>query len=189
MPFGLGFFATAGAGGLVGSFDLLETQIITGTTGDTITFSNLNTYAGTYKHLQLRMVMRDNRNPFTGSYARLQFNGDTGANYSETALYGDGSGVGSGVATNTVSVHAGEINANSAPANAFAPAVLDILDPFSTNKYKTTRLFSGTQNYNWLGLWNGNWRNTNAVTSISIISPLGDFVTGCRFSLYGIKAA
>ena len=186
-PIPLGILASTGI--VAGSFDLLQTELVTGSNADTITFSNLNTYATTYKHLQLRMVMRDNRSPYTGSYARLQFNNDTATNYSEHALYGTGSGVGSGYGLNTVSVHAGEINASDAPAGAFAPAVLDILEPFSTNKYTTTRLLAGTVNYNWLGLWSGTWRNTAAVHTIKIISPLGDFVPGCRFSLYGIKAA
>jgi hypothetical protein len=134
------------------------------------------------------MVMRDNRSGYTGSYARLRFNNDSGSNYSVHALYGTGSGIGSGSEINSTSVHAGEINAPNAPSGAFAPAVLDILDAFSTSKNKTTRLFAGTVNYDWLGLWSGHWRSTAAVDSISIISPLGDFVTGCRFSLYGLKA-
>ena len=47
MPFGLGFFATAGAGA-AGSFDLLETQVL-GSAQASVTFSSLGTYSN-YKH-------------------------------------------------------------------------------------------------------------------------------------------
>lgn len=183
----LGILASAGAA--AGSYELIQTVLVTGNNADTITFANLNTYATTYKHLQLRMVMRDNRSGFTGSYARIRFNNDANANYSDHSLVGTFPGIGTGGNGNNSSSHAGEINGPNAPANAFAPAVLDVLEPFSTNKQKSIRLIGGTVNYDWLGLWSGSWRSLDAVHTISIISPLGDFVPGCRFSLYGIKGA
>jgi hypothetical protein len=62
-----------------GSYDLLETEILTGSQ-TSVTFSSLNsTYGADYQHLQARCV-------FSGggvvSSLRIQLNGDTGSNYS-----------------------------------------------------------------------------------------------------------
>ena len=77
----------------------------------------------------------------------------------------------------------------SGPANAFGAGVYDILDPYSTTKNKTTRLFGGrgfvTGDHK-IVLASGLWRNTASVTSIDLVAN-DNFVTGSRFSLYGIK--
>jgi hypothetical protein len=66
--------AEAAAPAAAGSYDLLETEILTGTQAS-VTFSSLNsTYGADYQHLQLRIVTRDNRGISGTNNIRLQVN-------------------------------------------------------------------------------------------------------------------
>ncbi len=188
MPFGLGFFATAGAGAGGGSFDLLETTLITTNTAS-VTFSNLNNYSA-YKHLQLRMTTRTSRTDFSLSVNDLRFNADTGANYSRHSLEGNGSSVASGYpggATNEIALISSVTNEQT--ANIFSGLVVDILDYSNTSKYTTIRALGGQASSNSrVMLVSGVWMNTAAVTSITLLpSSSYSYISGTRISLYGIK--
>lgn len=194
MPFGLGFFAVAGAGGAAGSFDLLETQLISTTTAS-VTFGSLSTYASTYKHLQIRMTVRnDNANDYSECFFR--FNSDSGANYSAHLLGGTGSSVYSGFfgssSLNQIYTEGVGVG-NSAASNIFGVAVVDILDAFETTKNKTVRIAGGRETGTGerrVTLTSGHWRSTTALSSILIDQMFGsNFMPGSRFSLYGIKGA
>lgn len=179
MPFGLGFFATAGVSA-AGSFDLLETQVLTSTAAS-ITFASLSTYASTYQHLQLRMAGSTNSGVNWGA---MQFNGDTGTNYSRHELRGNGSSVTSSASANYDSYLFGVWG------GAAGAVVVDLLDPFETTKYKTGRALSGWVGADGVQLTSGSWRNTNAISSILIKNAGSEvFKIGTRFSLYGIKAS
>jgi hypothetical protein len=186
MPFGLGFFATAGAGaGAAGSFDLLETQVLTGSTSS-VSFSNLTTsYAATYQHLQIRVAL----STLADRNLIMRFNGDSGSNYSYHGLEGTGSSVGSFQLANASSMIAG---VNPAGTNLASSGVIDILDPFEATKYPTMRSFWGA---NLAGasqrvmLLSGSWRNTTSLATITMQYNASDLLTGSRFSLYGLKAA
>jgi hypothetical protein len=194
MPFGLGFFATAGAGA-AGSFDLLESQVL-GSDTASVTFSSLSTYASTYQHLQLRISARTNRSGADSDPVILQFNGDTGSNYTRHGLGGYNFGGSSAVYSNAGSSQTSMFLAEAMPvasstANVFGAIVSDILDPFESTKYKTVRSLPG-MNAAWssIELRSGAWLSTSAVSSI-VLKPLvgSNLVTGSRFSLYGIKVA
>ena len=188
MPFGLGFFATAGAGGAAGSFDLLETQVL-GSAVSSITFSSLSTYAATYQHLQIRALVRTSR-ATTSDVIQLRFNSDSGNNYAQHGLYGNGSIVGSFAGVPRSAAFAMESSANNTAANVFGAAVMDILDPFETTKNTTFRTLHGLTSYNVITLASSLWNNTAAITTMTFTSDGGaNFVSGTRFSLYGIKAA
>lgn len=188
MPFGLGFFATAGAGA-AGSFDLLQTQIL-GSSVSSLTFSSLGTYASTYQHLQVRGVVRLT-SAFTERTINMRLNGDTGSNYAYHALYAEGSSVASNAGTSQSKIDLSSTPANNATANAFGAFVIDILDPYETTKYKTTRNLGGNTTTPQIKLSSGLWMNTASLTSISFQETFSssNFAIGSRFSLYGIKAA
>jgi hypothetical protein len=195
MPFGLGFFATAGVSAAAGSFDLLETQTL-GSSTSSVTFSSLSSYASTYQHLQLRILTRTDRGGADSDPVILQFNSDTGSNYTRHGLggynFGGSSAVYSNAGTSQTSLFLAEaMPVSSSTANAFGAIVTDILDPFETTKNKTVRSLNG-MNAAWssIELRSGAWLSTTAVSSI-VIKPLvgSNLVTGSRFSLYGIKAA
>ena len=181
----LGILAASGAS--AGSFDLLETQVL-GSSQASVTFSSLGTYASTYKHLQLRIV---SRSTWSGAQAGLvmQLNADTAANYSYHGLGGNGSSVSSFAGASQSFMYQGVSAGNGATANAFAGVVIDLLDVFDTNKFKTVRALFGNSTTE-VGIHSGSWRNTNALTSILLKTDVtSNLVTGSRFSLFGIKGA
>lgn len=187
MPIPLGILAAAGfrPPSAASDFELLESAILT-SNQQVITFSGLAAYASTYRHLQLRVAARDTRGLASQNTTRLQFNGDTSANYySSHTLEGNRSSVVSTAGSQITYIEAFLQTSSSATANLFTGAVVDILDPFATNKNTTLRSFhSGVTG---VFLRSGLWMNTSALTSISLIAFASNYVAGSRFSLYGIR--
>ena len=184
IPFGV--LSAAGVSGVVPSdYELIETTIL-GTATSSITFSSLATYASTYKHLQIRAVARTTR-AFNGDGLNLTLNSDSGANYSNHRLTGNGSTVSSTASTSTNSITVLRTTAATSVANAFGVMVIDFLDSFSTTKNKTVRYIGGALDQNEINLGSGARFNTASITDITLTGGNGDLVAGSRFSLYGIK--
>ncbi len=174
------------------AMDSIATVTVGATSVSTITFSSI---PATYTHLQLRAIAKCNVNDGNNSYSNIYmtFNSDTGSNYSYHHIQGDGSSVATTGQVNQTSVFVGTAaNSDSAQASVFAANVVDILDYANTNKYKTVRCLNGKENnaatYNRLQFKSGNWRNTNAITSITLTSD-GNFTQYSHFALYGIASA
>jgi archaellum component FlaF (FlaF/FlaG flagellin family) len=173
-------------------FHHLET-IVLGATTASVSFINLDKYAAEYKHLQLRWTARSTQAQEYAGMA-MTFNGDTGANYSNHWIKGDGSSVSSGAPTYVLGIGSQanqfELPGASQGANIFGCGVYDLLDIFSTSKYKTVKHFGGRGPVSTadkqIALTSGNWRSASSVSSITL-TPNGSFVLGSRFSLYGIK--
>lgn len=167
-----------------GSFQLLETALVSSTVAS-VTF-NTSTYAAMgYKHLQLRVVGRTTEAAgYSGIW--LRFNSDSAANYSTHNLYAYNGGFYSGNGVNGTVGFVGWIAGGNAGANIYTPAVIDIVDAFST-KNKTNRSISGLASSSLLGITSSSWRNTNSITSILFQSASGSIAAGSRLSLYGIK--
>jgi hypothetical protein len=184
----LGFLAGSG-GGVDTDYELIESYIL-GSSQAAVTFSSLDTYSSTYKHLQIRYVARTDRGALSDTM-RMRFNSDTGSNYAFHALEGTGSGVFSFSSTGQtgISISSGLL-ASSAASDAFASGVIDILDFASTTKNKTTRALYGytTSGDHRSTLGSGFRVNTEAMTSLNFTATSSaNFVSGSRFSLYGIK--
>jgi hypothetical protein len=188
----LGILAASGAS--AGSFDLLETQVLTGS-ASSVTFSSLNTYAAIYKHLQIRYVAKSDRSSGDGNDAMIMtLNGDSGANYNSHILQGDGSSVVSGFETYQNAMEYTYIAGTGGnTTGAFGSGVMDLLDPFSTSKFKTRRTLVNNSlggSFKTVSISSAMWRNTAAISSITFDQRYGsNFVAGSRFSLYGIKVA
>lgn len=167
-----------------GSYDLLESTTLTSSAAS-VTFTGLDSYTD-YKHWQIRFTARSNSSAGATIYTNLNFNSDTGSNYYWHSLRGNGSTVNSFNAGSTQTYGRSGLTAGStATANAFAASVLDILDPFETNKNTTARYLAG-QGEIYLG--SSVWLSTSTVTSITITEGYSStFVSGSRFSLYGVK--
>jgi glutamine amidotransferase-like uncharacterized protein len=185
IPFGV--LSAAGAGvGVAGDYELIATEILT-TSEASITFSNLGDYSATYKHLQIRFAARTTR-ALTIDVVALQFNADTGSNYSLHRLTGNGSTVASAGNASQGNFFVGLIAGANAGASQFGASVVDILDPYSTTKNTTARALTGSTTGPELNLYSGAYYSTNAVSEIKLFpAALDNFVTGSRFSLYGIK--
>jgi hypothetical protein len=179
----LGFLA--GSGGVEGDYELIQSHVL-GSSTSSVNFASLNTYASIYKHLQLRMVARGT-NGAAGIVLKMRFNGDTGTNYTEHGLQGDGSSVTSFGGANTDYLLATAMTAAGATANSFSGIIIDILDSYSTTKNKTMRSLSGSTGFNRIILSSGVYRNTDSMTSIDLFAAGNDIAAGSRFSLYGIR--
>lgn len=180
----LGILASASGGA---DYELVATTVV-GTAVPSVTF---NTSAlSQYKHLQIRMTTRSSTT--YGDDVILRFNGDTGSTYSHHLLVGNGSNANSYNGTNQTFIKGGYTIATDQTASSFGAGIIDILDFGDTNKYKTTRNLTGGNASGGQGsqiqLWSGNWRSTSAVTSIVLSTyAAANFLTGSRFSLYGLK--
>jgi hypothetical protein len=181
-PFVLGILASSQVIAAAGDYESIATVTVGSGGAANVEFTSI---PGTYTHLQVRGIARTDAAVSLGSW-RIQFNGDTGANYKGHYLYGDGSAVGSGGASY---IQVGIESGASATASIFGAGVLDILDYANTNKNTVTRSISGTD-LNGSGefdLLSGLWLNTAAVTSIKLFPATGNFVQYSHFALYGCK--
>jgi hypothetical protein len=185
----LGIFSAAGAGGVRGDYELIE-SVILGTATTSVSFSSLGTFSSTYKHLQIRYTARTDAS-FNAESMLMRLNSDTGTNYVSHDLNGGSGTVISSAYTGLTYARAiGLATANSASANNFGAGVTDILDAYSTSKNKTVRslsgeLAAGEEN---IRLGSSAWLSTSSITTILIDSINGtNLVAGSRFSLYGIR--
>jgi hypothetical protein len=114
---------------------------------------------------------------------RLRVNSDTGTNYDNVRLDGNGS------APNTSGDYAASEMTffNSSTSGVFSVMITNFLDYSATDKRKSViARSSGPQNT--VGVQGSSWRNTNAITSITIFTPSGQFTVGSSWSLYGVIA-
>jgi hypothetical protein len=188
IPFG--FWAASGGGGAASDFELLETQTLTSNETSVI-FSSLSAYASDYKHLQIRAILKDDNSGSNGSQYGFTFNGVTTASYSAHRLlagnFGSTPASSASTSRNNIGVYEGIAGAND--SNLFAASVIDIIDPFDSNKNTTARVFDGLVSPTTrVELNSGLFINTAAINSIEIFSILAtNLVIGCRLSLYGVR--
>ncbi len=173
------------SGGVAGTdFESISTTTVGAGGVSSITFSSI---PSTYTHLQIRGFNKDTTVISGTQVLSVQFNGDTAANYSFHRLTGNGSAASSAAGTSTTLFYTGTTIANV--ANTFGAFVLDILDYKDTNKYKTARSLDGSDanGSGEISLRSGSWRNTAAITSITL-TPTGTGIAQySSFALYGIK--
>jgi len=173
------------------SYESIATATGTGSS-TTISFSSI---PSGFKHLQIRGIGRSDGVSTSLTKLLLRFNSDSGTNYSWHYLLGDGgtaSALGGASAT-SIELREGLIRA-SMLANTMSAYLVDILDAFSSSKNKTVRAFTGieendTNTASRITITSGLWMNTNAITSIDLVSFSGNLSTSTTFALYGIKEA
>jgi hypothetical protein len=178
----LGILASAG-GAALADYELISTTILSSSAAS-VTFSGLGTSAAAYKHLQIRYVGAQSANEFI----HIQYNGSN-TGYTSHHLEANGSSVSSinSIAGNWTGVLG---SLGYGVAGVVNSLICDILDPFSTVKNKTSRTLRGSaaSGLNNLCLASSIWGSTAAVTSITMGFPTAQtFLTGSRFSLYGLK--
>jgi len=180
--------AEGAAPGVPGDYELLESEILTGSQAS-VTFSDLNsTYGSTYQHLQLRMTARSDVAGNSDSLV-ANFNSDTGSNYAWHRMWGDGSSAQSDGASSQTFLRTGVISGDTSTADSFAGLVMDILDPFETTKNTSLKTLSGQTSSFFIFQWSGLWLSTAAVTTITLEPQNGsNFVSESRFSLYGLRS-
>ena len=165
-------------------FELIQTVILSSTIAS-IAF-DVTKYVNVYKHLQVRLVGRGDA---ASNYVNTgyRFNGST-STYGIHELYGAGSSATSGGGISVTEGSIGYIAGANAGANIFGVSVMDIPDFASSNKNKTTKALTGLHGAGPLiDLRTGVWVSTDPITLITIFPTSGNFVSGTRISLYGMR--
>lgn len=173
--------SSGGAATVVTDFDSIVTTTV-GTATSTISF---NSIPQTYSHLQLRCNILTSI--AGGGSAKIQFNSDTGANYSWHSVYGSGATAGAGAGASSNWAYLYFTGTTTSPS----ANIVDILDYANANKYKTLRLIEGYDvngSTSYVALTSGNWRSNSAITSILLTTTSGTFNVNSSFALYGITA-
>jgi hypothetical protein len=118
---------------------------------------------------------------------QLQFNGDTGSNYTANIFYGNGSIAGAGRYANLTECYMGA-GAISSPTTLTTIAIGNIMNYSNTTTFKSiiSRYGNAAGEVN---SFVSMWRNTAAINSITLFSYSSAYLTGSTFTLYGIKAA
>ena len=166
------------------SYESIATTTVGGGGLSSVTFSSI---PATYTHLQIRGI-----GSFSGdNESRIQVNGDTASNYAWHQLLSNYAGSGSVSASAGASV---TFIKGAVSYDQFSPFIFDILDYANTNKYKTIRTLSGTNNNStgtnsYVRFSSGLWMNTNAISSVTIFPVSGNFAQYSQLALYGIKGA
>ena len=160
----------------------LRTETVAVATG-TVTFdlTGISGYTDLVLVTSTKMVTADKN-------LALQFNGDTGTNYSITNLYGSGSAAGSyrlATQSNMLLDNYAYINTTN-----FKTTITSIQNYSNTTTYKTV-LSRANSASTGVDATVGLWRSTAAITSITLLTQQGgsNFAVGSTFSLYGIANA
>lgn len=152
-----------------------------------VTFSSIS---GSFTDLVLVMSFRNTKTIDNYSYPRIQFNSDTGSNYSHTALYATGASVTSSRQTDLTSLNLYEGIGDAPNSNIFGLITVNIMNYSNNTKYKTVLVRGGSPLASTITSTQVElWRNTSAITSIKIFDGAGfNIKSGSTFSIYGIKA-
>ena len=135
-------------------------------------------------YTDLRIVFNGS-NTVGGTYALFgQLNSDTGSNYSSTRLTGNGSAASSSRTSSQNYLFFGWTSSGTQ-----GTITVDLMNYSNATTYKTT-ISRGNDTAGNLGAFVNLWRNTAAITSLTLISEsASNFSNGSTFSLYGISAA
>jgi hypothetical protein len=145
----------------------------------------------TYKHLQIRTIAQESTTLGT-SYGTgiLQFNGtSTTSNYKNHQVTGNGSSASAYSSTLSRGIVATFDTGSDNNIYNFGTSVVDILDYTSSNKLKTVRVLAGydANSAGLIQLSSGlYYTNTNAITSIRILTESNAFTQNTQIALYGI---
>jgi hypothetical protein len=174
----------SGAAAAVGDYESISTTTVGAGGSASVVFSSI---PSTYKHLQIRAITRNSTAATSDNWSLMEFNSDTtAANYRMHALFGSGAAAG---AETSINPYAFITLNNNNTANAFTATIIDILDYADTNKYKTMRNLNGwdANGSGYIRLLSGLWRNTAAVSTITLKAGTNNFTQYSSFALYGVK--
>lgn len=165
------------------TYEPIASTTISGTGTATITFSSI---PQTYTDLELVIQVRENSGSDGNTF--IQFNSDSGTNYSLTQLYGSGSAGGSN-------------RASSQTKTGFYGNASQV-DPSTTYGFSKAYIFNYSNSTTYKSIYSqGNytaievvarthlWRSTAAITRIDLTLASGNYANGSVVTLYGIAAA
>ena len=181
MPIPLGILAVAGASaGVVGAFEQIATQSGTGSSG-TITFSSI---PQTYQHQQIRATMRTSAS--LGSIGVRTNNSAGTYDYNSHRFSNNSTELTSQAFAGSYGFISFMPGSNNS-ANIYGNNIIEFND-YTTSKKKTITAVGGVfSSRNGIHTFFNN-ANADAITTITIFDAAGgNFQTGSRFALFGIK--
>jgi hypothetical protein len=151
----------------------------------TVTFSSI---PATYTDLVL-VVNGSTTRATTSDTIRIQFNGDTGSNYSSTNLVGNGSAASSNRYSNETMPFVDGIRLTGTDFPLASMIIYQVMNYSNTTTYKTILARGSAADFNVCAAV-GLWRSTSAINSIYLQGDtVANFAIGTTFSLYGIASA
>ena len=157
------------------------TPIATTTLGSaqaSVTFSSFSGYTDIY-------IVCDTAFASTTNF-QIRFNSDTGTNYSNTLIQGNGTTAISARQSSQTRIVAGYNGTTSSDRAIFN---ISLMNYANTSVYKTVLIRMNNASSETLAQV-GLWRSTSAITSIQFaLQNGGNFSVGSTFTLYGIASA
>ena len=158
------------------TYEPIATETASGSVSS-ITFSSIS---GTYTDL---VIIVNGGTAGSDNSLVVRFNSDTGGNYSYTAIDGDGSSATSYRESNTSEPQAGSLSTGN------NTSIIHIMNYSNSTTYKTY-LARGNATAHRVRAFVGLWRNTNAITSVTIQNnAASNFTSVTNFTIYGIASA
>lgn len=120
----------------------------------------------------------------------MRLNGNTGTNYSYTAILGDGVNTASERGSNVSSMSIARLSSNKS-FSGFDATIIHFINYSNTTTNKTVISRSNApQEFYEVGSYVGLFRSTDAISTILIYPGVGaSFASGSTFTIYGVKAA
>jgi hypothetical protein len=171
------------------SYESIATVTVGAGGQSSISFTSI---PSTFKHLQIRALVKDNRSATEFDNNFIRFNNDSGSNYYSHQLSGNGSSASAfNLGPETAAIYA-TAPGGSIGASIFNGVVIDILDYASTNKTKVTRSLNGfdSNSVGTVRLVSSLWNSTAAINRIDLITnvdPASTIQQYSSYALYGIK--
>jgi hypothetical protein len=163
--------------------ELRTTPVVTATPSVTFDLTGITGYTD----LRIVATVRSTRSALSDTFY-MRLNGDTGSNYGWTNMRGDGSSATTGRLANVVGLGIAEVIAANQTAGIFNVVTTDLMNYSSTATHKTTLSRSSVSASYGAEAWVSAWRNTAAVTSMTLFMANGSNIeAGSTFSLYGIS--
>jgi hypothetical protein len=178
-------FLVQGGGGA----EVLITETALSGTAASVPFSSI---PATYRDLRIVVRGRSDAAGVNNVDLRMQFNGDTGANYDSVFTINNNSNTffNGEIIAGTYG-YMGQVSAATAPAGVPGVSEIRVYDYRGTTWNKEWQAHCATKRAASTGnLFNfhtsGQWRSTAAITSLTVLPSAGNFIAGTVVSLYGI---
>jgi hypothetical protein len=183
---GFGRWTVSAAGGQ-SAYELISTTTLSSNT-NTVTLSSI---PATYKHLRLILTGRSSFANTGTSNVFMRMNGDSSSSYWHHLLeVQSSSAYNSNPGSTQTQARIGITSQNNSTAGYWGGIQIEMPDYTSTNKYRVARVSSrmdtdtGTA---FMDYGSALYISTAALSSVSFYLDQGDWISGSRFSIYGLS--
>ena len=150
------------------TYDLLE-SVTLATAASSVTFSSIDQSYGD-------LILSIDGEPTGEANLHLQLNSDSGNNYNEVRMFGNGSETSSSATDSSSYFLVGRAGLNR----------LQFADYSATDKHKSILARSDTTTYGYVWASALRWADTSAITSMLLYLSSDSFSAGSTFNLYGV---